>query len=177
MTNLAVQVKVGQQKRHLENAPITSILNSQIIDSIQHFQTFNLCWSRNLRIYNENKETFVHCNDAQKGIRKNYNYSIGFLRKMEQHSMKEQSGRILTFDNCKDTMQASDNYDRELRDRGWCFKRGGRGVCGDDGEHHNFLMKCILQNTSIAYHAINKIDHADTTFQVMNSWMISLHLV
>lgn len=59
---------------------------------------------RNLK--RSNKRNFY----LSKGSREKYNYSKGFLRKMEKHSIKNESGRIAAYDNYKNMFEACDKY-------------------------------------------------------------------
>jgi hypothetical protein len=119
-------------------------------------------------IYNEGTgELFVYHYDTQKGVGIKYNYSKGFIHSMDKAKIKLHANRIPGYDNYKTFFEACDNFNRALHDRYFPHKRGGNGVSGEDGEHNDFIIACVLQNTFNSYHHINDLNPKDTTFQAM----------
>ena len=119
-------------------------------------------------IYNEGTgELFVYHYDIQKGVGIKYNYSRGFIRSTDKAKVKLHANRIPGYDNYKTFFEACDNFNRALHDRYFPHKRGGHGVSGENGEHNDFIMACILQNTFNSYHHVNDFNPKDTNFMAM----------
>lgn len=119
-------------------------------------------------IYNETtNELFVYHYSTEKGVGIKYNYSRGFLRSTDKNKIKEHLDRIPGYDNYATFFKGCDDFNKGLNGRHWPFKRGGKGVSGESGEHNDFIMACILQNTFNAFHDINRRDHHHSTFMDM----------
>ena len=117
-------------------------------------------------IYNDRTgEMFVYHYDTQKGVGKKYNYSKGFIRSTDKVKIRHHAGRIPGYDNYKTFFEACDNFNRGLHDRSWPHKRGGFKAPGEQGEHHDFAIAVILQNTLNAYYHLNSVDSRTTSFQ------------
>ena len=63
--------------------------------------------------------------------------------------------------------ESCDRFNRNLHDRVWPYKRGGKGTLGEAGHHHDFIMATVVQNIFNAYHSINTIEHRFTDFKYM----------
>jgi hypothetical protein len=117
-------------------------------------------------MYNENtKQLFVYHYDTQKGVGKKYNLSYGFQRSTDKLKFRPHQDRIPAYDNYKTFFECCDNFNRALKDKSWPFKRGGKGVLGESGTHHDFLMACILQNTFNAWHQVTGDNPVTTNFK------------
>ena len=112
-------------------------------------------------------ECFVYHYDTQKGVGKKYNYSRGFIRSVDKYKVKEHSNRIPCYDYYKTMFESCDRFNRNLHDRVWPYKRGGKGTLGEAGHHHDFIMATVVQNIFNAYHSINTIEHRFTDFKYM----------
>ena len=112
-------------------------------------------------------ERFVYHYDTQKGVGIKYNLSKGFERCLVLNTIKQHSNRIPCYDNYKTFFEACDHFNRNLHDRYFPHKRGGFGRSGEDGEHNDFIMACVLQNTFNAYHHINNANVGSITFKQM----------
>lgn len=112
-------------------------------------------------------ERFVYHYDTQKGVGIKYNYAYGFDHCLVLNTIKQHSNRIPCYDNYKTFFEACDRFNRNLHDRYFPHKRGGKGRSGEDGEHNDFIMACILQNTFNAYHHINNVHVGSITFKEM----------
>lgn len=58
-----------------------------------------------------------------------------------------------------------DHFNKNLHNRMWPHKHGGRDCEGDPGHQNNFAWSCILQNVFNAYVAINGENHDDYSFR------------
>lgn len=116
-------------------------------------------------IYNDTtNEMFIYHYDTQKGVGKKYNYSKGFLHSTEKRKITDHKGRIPAYENYKTMFECCDRFNRNLHDKSWPHKRGGRGVLGEFGHHHDFFMACILQDCFNAFHSATGADPLNTTF-------------
>ena len=48
-----------------------------------------------------------------------------------------------------------DRFNAGLHGHTWPFKRGGKGINGEFGRQHDFIMGCLLQNTINAWMELN----------------------
>ena len=115
----------------------------------------------------ESGETFVYHHDTQKGVGEKYNYSRGFLWDQTKTKVDSSEYRIPCYDNYKTMFECCDRFNRNLHDRVWPHKRGGKNTPGEFGRQHDFALACILQNVYNAYHAVTGRDPASTTFRDM----------
>lgn len=117
-------------------------------------------------LFNKNTgETFVYHFDTQKGVGIKYNYARGFVRSQAVSLVKEHKHRIPVYDYYKTFFEVCDRYNRNLHDKAWPHKRGGRDLQGEDGHHHDFLMACVLQNVRNACVTARGVSLSDETFQ------------
>lgn len=117
-------------------------------------------------MYNETtKQLFVYHYDTQKGVGKKYNFSYGFIRSTDRQKIRQHQNRIPAYDNYKTFFECCDNFNRALKDKTWPHKRGSRGLLGESGVHHDFLLGCILQNTFNAWHDVTGRDPNQTSFK------------
>ena len=116
-------------------------------------------------IYNElTGELFTYHYDRQKGVGKKYNLSFGFNRSTNKDKLKKYKDFIPGYSHYKVLFEPCDRFNRLLHSRHWPYKRGGRGVKGAQGNQHDFLMACILQNTFNAHHAIMAANLSQPSF-------------
>jgi hypothetical protein len=106
-------------------------------------------------IYNEStSELFTYHYDRQKGVGKKYNLSSGFIRSTSPAKIEQYKNFIPGYSHYKVLFEPCDKFNRNLHDRHWPYKRGGRNSKGAFGSQHDFLMACILQNTFNAHEEI-----------------------
>ena len=119
-------------------------------------------------IYNkETSEVFTYHYDTQKGVGKKRCVSHGLVRVVDQLSVSQCSGQTPAYSYYKNMFDVCDSFNRALHDRSWPHTRGGGGISGDIGSHHDFLMACILQNVRNAWFALNATDQRTYSFEVM----------
>lgn len=107
-------------------------------------------------IYNEtSSELFTYHYDRQKGVGKKYNLSSGFIRSTRTDMIRKYKDIIPGYSHYKVLFEPCDRFNRNLHQRHWPYKRGGRNIRGAAGSQHDFLMACILQNTFNAYDEIS----------------------
>jgi hypothetical protein len=99
-------------------------------------------------IYNDiTQELFTQHYDTQKGVGQKYNLSFGLIRSEDKVKVREQADLIPGYDVYKSMFECCDSFNRNLHDKSFPHKRGGRLVPGHFGRIHDFLFACILQNT------------------------------
>ncbi len=119
-------------------------------------------------IYNETtKELFVYHWDTQKGVGKKYNLSRGFDLCTLHTKVAQHRGRIPAYDYYKVGFEACDRFNFGIHDKSWPHKRGGRGMLGEFGKHHDFIMACILQNTVNAFISVLDLDQKNGNFKTL----------
>lgn len=107
-------------------------------------------------------ELFVYHWDANKDIGKKFCLTNAF--KKQRKSRSSTNSLIPAYDAYKCMFNVCDRFNRNLHDRTWPHRRGGRGMMGEFGHQHNFFMSCCIQNTINAYLDIEKIDPSTTSF-------------
>jgi hypothetical protein len=112
----------------------------------------------------ESNEIFTYHYDRQKGVGKKYNLTYGLIRDTTTAKIKETKDIIPGYDMYKSMFEACDRFNRNLHDKHWPYKRGGRNRTGEWGHTHDFIMACILQNTFSAHYQIFGYDHKNSTF-------------
>lgn len=119
-------------------------------------------------IYNEEKnQLFVFHHDSTSGVGKKYNFSQGFICSTDKYKIKDNQNQIPGYSNYKTFFKSCDNFNLNLNKRHWPHTRGGKSKSGEVGEHHDFVMACVLQNTFNAYHYINNTCHNSVSFPSM----------
>ena len=119
-------------------------------------------------IYNDNTgKLFTHHYDTQKGVGKKYNLSSGLIRSTNANKIKKYKDFIPGYSHYKVLFEPCDKFNRNLHDRHWPYKRGGRNVKGASGSQHDFLLACILQNTFNCHDAINEKNGCLPSFEYM----------
>jgi hypothetical protein len=71
------------------------------------------------------------------------------------------------YSHYKNMFEICDNFNRALHDRSWPHPRGGKGIPGDMGCHHDFLMACIMQSVRNAWLALSETDPSSHSFEEM----------
>ena len=64
---------------------------------------------------------------------------------------------IPAYDAYKEMFSVCDIFNRNLKDRSWPMRLGGRGVYAEPRDEHNVAMSSILQNTFNVYLCINDL--------------------
>jgi hypothetical protein len=117
-------------------------------------------------LYNDTtSQLFVYHFDRQKGVGKKYNFSHGFKRYTDKRKISECKEMIPAYDYYKTFFECCDNFNRGLKDKHWPHKRGGKGTKGEYGNHNDFFLACILQNTFNSWCAVTNTDYKSITFQ------------
>ena len=65
---------------------------------------------------------------------------------------------IPAYDAYKEMFSICDIFNRNLRDRSWPLRQGGRDKYAEPGVEHNFAFSAVLQNVFSTYLSINKPD-------------------
>jgi len=103
-------------------------------------------------IYNDQtRELFTYHYDTQKGVGKKYNLSRGLIRSTRRDKILLHKNRVPGYTYYKTMFEVCDKFNRNLHDRAWPLKRGGKKIPGDLGCQHDFSMAAIIQNTIYAY--------------------------
>lgn len=114
----------------------------------------------------DTNETFLYHYDTQKGVGIKYNYARGFVRSLDKRKVKERNvpGRVPVYEYYKNSFEICDRFNRRLHDACFPHKRGGNGLKGEFGCHHDFLMAVILENTRNTYCYLKSILVKDCNF-------------
>ena len=115
----------------------------------------------------ETSEVFTYHYDTQKGVGKKYCISHGLVRTTDAQTVRGCSGQIPAYSHYKNMFEICDNFNRALHDRSWPHPRGGKGIQGDMGCHHDFLMACVMQNVRNAWFALSETDPLSYSFEDM----------
>ena len=108
-------------------------------------------------IYNENSgELFNYHYDTQKGVGETYNLSSGLVRCTNPNKIQSYKKITPGYSHYKVLFEPCDKFNRNLHDRHWPYKRGGRNVKGGPGSQYDFIFACILQNTFNCHDAKNE---------------------
>jgi len=110
-------------------------------------------------------ELFTYHYDRQKGVGKKYNLTHGLIRSEVVAKVKQNADVIPGYDMYKAMFEACDRFNRNLHDKHWPYKRGGKGRKGEWGTSHDFFMACILQNTFSAHSQILGYDPKTLSFK------------
>ena len=117
-------------------------------------------------IYNPGtNEVFTYHYDIQKGVGKKYCIAHGLEQTVEKQTVDVFSGQIPAYSYYKNMLEVCDNFNRALHNRAWPHTRGGAGVPGDIGSHHDFFMAVVMQNIRNAWLALNNTDPSSVTFE------------
>jgi hypothetical protein len=95
-----------------------------------------------------------------------YVLSNAFIKKKKQNSKKRKVRRstIPVYSEYAEMFNLCDRFNRNLHERTWPHKTGGRGNKGEHGHYHNFAISATLQNIFNLYHAINDENHTEVSF-------------
>lgn len=117
-------------------------------------------------LYNtETEACFIyHYNADNDNVGEKFNYSWGFKKCDDKAKVKANKDRVPCYSNYDTIFALCDHFNRALRHRSWPHKRGGRGVTGMNGRHHDFIVSAMLQNTFNAWHVIMQLDPAKVSF-------------
>ena len=119
-------------------------------------------------IYNdETNELFTYHWDTQKGVGEKYNLSYGLVVETRKDPVKDNKDSIPGYCYYQQFFEYCDSFNAKLCERHWPHKRGGRGVPGDIGAHHDFIMASILQNTFTAYLAIANVNPDAISYETL----------
>jgi hypothetical protein len=105
---------------------------------------------------------FIHKWDKDDNIGKKYVFTNCFRKCPRTRSV---DAIVPAYDLYKISFNACDAFNRQLHQRKWPHKSGGRNKGAGDGHQHKFAFACILQNTINLYHAVNKSNHLESSFQ------------
>lgn len=114
-------------------------------------------------IYNpETQESLFRVYDTDKGVGEKLNYST-MIREVPRRNAVDTENRYIRggYDYYKQMFDVCDKFNRNLHDKTWPFKCGGRNARGDEHHQHNFAISCVLQNTFALFIDINDIMRAD----------------
>lgn len=114
-------------------------------------------------IYNsQTDDMFVHKWDKDDNVGKKFVYANAFTKRRRTRAFLH---LVPGYDFYKLVFAACDKYNRNLHDRKWPYRCGGRNRSGDKGHHHKFSLACILQNTFNAHNSLNGIEYSGTSFR------------
>lgn len=113
----------------------------------------------------ETGEVFTYHWDTQKGVGKKYCISWGLERTDSKHFVKFHEHRIPAYGYYKNMFEVCDNFNRGLHDRQWPLKRGGSGISGELGCHHDFVMAVVMQNVRNAWLSVNQAKPSEHSFE------------
>ena len=129
-------------------------------------------------LYNPNtEEVFTYHYDTAKGVGKKYCVSWGLKRMLSEPCVRLHEGRIPAYSYYKNMFEACDQFNRALHDRQWPHKRGGRGIKGDQGCHHDYVMAVIMQNVRNAWCSLNQKQSSELSFEDLTVELASDFLV
>lgn len=109
----------------------------------------------------QSKESVVYCWDQDINIGK----KLVISNAMKLTDSLRSSMIVPIIDLYKITFKACDVYNKNLHDRTWPHRHGGRKRSGDFGLIHNFALSCILQNVFNSYCEICDIDMSTLDFE------------
>jgi hypothetical protein len=95
-------------------------------------------------------ELFVHHWDPDVNVDKKYVLSNAFEK--APRTRRSAVAQIPVYPYYKFLFNACDKFNRNLHDRKYCHKTGGRLKRGEKGHIHKFYMACIIQNTFTLRH-------------------------
>jgi hypothetical protein len=95
----------------------------------------------------ETGESFAYVWDPDKGVGQKYNFSNCLVKTLRRNTHdlegRNQKGAYDIYKHC---FNLCDIFNRQLHDRKWPFKRGGRNTMGEWGHQDNWAMSATLQN-------------------------------
>lgn len=109
-------------------------------------------------------ELMVLRHDLKTHLSKHY-YSKCFVHTKDENKCRDMKGCIPAYNLHKQMFIACDHFYSALYNRHFPHKRGGSGIFSYDGEHHDLMMACILQNTFNAYHHLTSQNSTNTDFK------------
>ena len=68
------------------------------------------------------------------------------MRSTVPAKVRENKDMIPAYDDYKNNFDMCDRFNVGLHGHVWPFKRGGKGISGEYGCQHDFIMGCVLQN-------------------------------
>ena len=112
-------------------------------------------------------EVYTYYNDAMEVVEKKFCIAWGLERTEDQHIVRACSCMTPAYSHCEQMLKVCDTFNSALHDKSWPHPRGGNGVRGDLGCHHDFIMACIMQNVRNAWFALNVCDPSSVSFEEM----------
>lgn len=111
---------------------------------------------------NENAtECFVYAWDKNEDVGKKCVLSNAFIKQ----DKRGDEFTVPVYDDYKSMFAMCDKFNRQLHDRKWPHRAGGRDTMADDGTQDAFALASILQNTFNSYRVLNSIDFTDYNFK------------
>ena len=74
-------------------------------------------------------------------------------------------GIIPVYDHYSCMYAACDRFNRNMHDRKWPHKTGGKNKKGEEGLQNSFAWSCLLQNIFNAHDSIKKISNKSYEFE------------
>jgi hypothetical protein len=106
-------------------------------------------------------EVFVDCWDKNTSIGRKFVLTNAF-----SHKKKRGKPHVLVgYDAYKIAFSLCDHFNRELHDRTWPHKHGGRNSSGDRGAISDFLFSIVLVNVLSAYHCARGTTYEPSEYQ------------
>lgn len=108
----------------------------------------------------EYNEVVVYCNEIDQDIGKKLVLSNAFSRSKG----KSDSSLIPVYDHYACIYNACDLFNRNLHDRHWPHRTGGKHCSGDRGLQNTMAMACILQNTFNCFQMVQHLESENFNF-------------
>ena len=83
----------------------------------------------------------------------------------EKTKQKSRDVTIPVYSEYAEMFNLCDRFNRNLHERTWPHKTGGKSRKGEHGQYHNFALSAILQNIFNLYHDVNGEDHTIPSFK------------
>jgi hypothetical protein len=146
-------------------AAVNTAWHTNLMDNMQVKGQHVLKPGDSAAIYSEEThELFVHHWDCDMRVGRKYVLSNAFELKM---SSRKLSGVVPAYDYYKLMFNSCDIFNRALHDRKFPFRSGGRGVSGENGHCHKFIMACLLQNVINLHRSTLREDEPKRSFKSM----------
>ena len=114
---------------------------------------------------------FTHHFDTQKGVGQKFNLSGGFVSSAKQADIKKHLQEPPCYVYYKYMFGDCDYFNTFLKRANWPHKRGGNGMEGMEGAHHDYVMASIALNL---YHLFLTISHIEKKDFTMREFLLSL---
>lgn len=113
-------------------------------------------------LYNaRTKEIFVHHWDTNEDVDKKYVLSNAFR---PAPNTRNTATITPAYDHYKEFFSGCDMFNRNLHDKKFCFRTGGKDKKGSRGHVHKFFMAAMLQNTFALYRHLRPNSTTEMTF-------------